>query len=84
MGSLILGFNCTFSDRLRQLLLMGDRDGRTPLHFAIISNNGRMVRQVLSLCPETINSYDRRGVTPFVQAILAGSDEVRELIFSLI
>ena len=57
---------------------MVDRDGLTPLHFAIRQFNVTMAKQILSICPETVNSFDKRGVTPFVQAILLGADEVRE------
>ena len=57
-------------------MLTVDRDGLTPLHFAIRQFNVTMSKQILSICPETVNSFDKRGVTPFVQAILIGADEV--------
>ena len=61
---------------------MPDRDGLTPLHFAVKRNHINLARQILSICPETVNSYDKRGLTPFVLAILIGADQVtRELSF---
>ena len=55
---------------------MPDRDGLTPLHFAVKRNHINLARQILSICPETVNSYDKRGLTPFVLAILIGADQV--------
>lgn len=56
-----------------------DSEGETPLHYAVKSNNLKMVKYLLD-CGADINLIDIRGMTPYTLAIKNKTEEMVALI----